>query len=76
MPRAWPVLIAAPVIAFTLTYVGIRLLGDWGPLVGFIVGGLVGFGLVRARWWIWRRRHPEITIEERLEAIRRAAPYN
>jgi zinc transporter ZupT len=36
----------------------------------------LGVWLSLARWSIWRRRHPVLTFEQLMDALRRAAPYN
>ena len=48
----------------------LSLRSPWmGFVIGFTGGGLLGWGLMRLRWAVWRRRHPELSTEEYIEKV-------
>jgi hypothetical protein len=70
-PRLLPVLIPACVLAAALNW----WLGS-NPLIGVGIGLIIGGGSVRLRWMLWRYRHPIITVDERMDEMRKAARWN
>lgn len=70
-PRLLPTLVPT-----TLSVATIVFILNPGPIVALIFGAVAGHITTRLRWIIWRRRHPIITTEERLNDLRRAAPWN
>jgi hypothetical protein len=52
-PRLWPLALAVGVIAATLAYL---LVPPWWQSA--LGAAALGYGLVSARWMIWRWRHP------------------
>ena len=72
-PRLWPMavvgaLIVVPGVLFLDGVVGVLGIIAWSALVGVTVPAV--------RLWVWRRRHPRIPPQQRIEARRRAAPWN
>lgn len=70
-PRFWPLMlldiaIIFPTSMWLLTTIWERI------ALGFVVGAGTGMG----RWEIWKMMHPEITPDEYLADLRRAAPWN
>jgi hypothetical protein len=47
-----------------------------GALACALGGAVVGFTCGQFQWWLWRKRHPELTPAERMNDIRDAAPWN
>lgn len=72
-PRIWPwlapgALVAGGIAALVVEALDLNL---WiGTLAGMAIGVLVGWGGVRLRLAVWRRRHPELSIEEYAQRLR------
>jgi hypothetical protein len=63
-PRLWPQVLVTTPLALVLGYVCAGVIGGWLGFALLVVGScLLGFGSARARWAIWRRRHPELPPE-------------
>ena len=70
-PRIWPVLagILPPAVALT-TWLDASTLGD------IAISVALGAIAMKARWWIWRRRHPIITPGQYIDDLQRKARWN
>lgn len=70
-PRIWPPAIGAGALVLVLD---LALNPSWW--LGALIGGTVGAVTVQGRIWIWRRRHPVISIEQWLQDRRNSAMWN
>jgi uncharacterized membrane protein YccC len=71
-PRPWPLIATAAMVAFGLSL----LLHDLPLWLQIPIGGLVGCAISYGRIAVWRRRHPEITVEDAIADRRRSARWN
>lgn len=74
-PRWWPMAVVAAAIVGPTSWL-IPTTWSIGPIPVVGYGVLVGWAVVMVRWWIWRRRHPMISAQERLEDLRGQARWN
>jgi hypothetical protein len=70
-PRWWPVALPAAVV----TCVMVMLLNP-PILLTVIASGAWGWLAMQGRLWIWKRRHPMVSVQELLEERRQAARWN
>lgn len=69
MPRWWPAwLVAAPVSAVVCT----AFFAD-DVLLTILASSAITFAVTSVQWWLWRRRHPILSIAQR---AREEAPWN
>lgn len=75
-PRLWPIYVTA----IALVLIPAQLIDlprhAWGVISLTLWGLVVGVATPAVRWLIWKRRHPIVPARERLDAMRRAAPWN
>jgi hypothetical protein len=73
-PATLPIVVMVLAVSLPVAWFTFPL--PWAPWSNILLGWVIGGGVVRLRWWLWRRQHPVISAEEWARARTRAAPFN
>lgn len=80
-PGPWPTMPISMALGLVLGWFGSGIRPVWLAMI-VIIGGAValGAGAVKLRWWLWRRRYPELPgevwIDLEMQRRREAARWN
>lgn len=70
-PRVWPMLVTVvAIVAPLFSFIGPS------PLISAGVSAAIATAIVQGRLWVWRRRHPVISVREMIADQQQAARWN
>lgn len=65
-PRGWPIALVSTTVGGALGWTVVTQAGlTWWALAALALAAwAIGVSTVKARWWAWKRRHPELPAEQ------------